>query len=131
MAPPPSGDDRARSITQTSDEGYIIAGWSNSNDGDVSDNHGDYDVWVVKLSSAGEIEWQKSLGGSGLDKAWSVQQTVDEGYIIAGQSSSDDGDVTMNHGGSDDIWIVKLSLSGEIEWQKSIGGYDIDIAYSI
>ena len=126
-----SGDDRAWLITNTADEGYIIAGWSDSNDGDVSGNHGDYDYWIVKLSSAGETEWQKSLGGSALDKAWSVQQTIDEGYIIVGQSSSNDGDVSGNHGDTTDYWIVKLSSSGEIEWQRSFGGYDFDAAYSI
>jgi len=97
--------DVSFSIQQTIDKGYIIAGFSSSNDGDVSGNHGDYDYWIVKLTSTGELDWQKSLGGSGFDFAESIQQTTDGGYIIAGCSESNDGDVSENHG-SRDYWIV-------------------------
>lgn len=85
----------------------IVVGGSMSNDGDVSDNHGDYDYWVVKLNNSGVLQWQKSLGGSGKDQARSVQQTTDGGYVIAGGSRSNNGDVTGNHGDYD-FWIVKL-----------------------
>ena len=115
-----TGGDYAYSVQQTTDEGYIIAGSSYSNDGDVSGNHGDLDYWVVKLTSSGDLDWQKSLGGSSFDEALSMQQTTDEGYIIAGTSVSDDGDVTGNHGNRD-YWIVKLTSSGDIDWQKSLG----------
>ena len=76
------------------------------------------------------IEWQKSLGGVELDQANSIQQTNDGGYIIAGHSMSNDGDVTGNHG-SYDCWIVKLDNSGNIQWQKSLGGTQDDDAFSI
>jgi hypothetical protein len=122
-----SGSDGALAVRQTFDGGYIIAGYSNSNDGDVSGNQGDYDYWIVKLTLTGEIEWQKSYGGSGSDGAYSVQQTTDGGYIIAGDTESDDGDVTFNHGVSD-YWIVKLGSTGVIEWQKSLGGSLGDLA---
>ena len=125
-----TGGDYAYSVQQTTDEGYIIAGSSYSNDGDVSGNHGDLDYWVVKLTSSGDLDWQKSLGGSSFDEALSMQQTTDEGYIIAGTSVSDDGDVTGNHGNRD-YWIVKLTSSGDIDWQKSLGGSYIEDAYSI
>ena len=81
---------------------------SYSNDGDVSVNHGETDYWIVKLNIEGDLVWQKSLGGSGYDSAYSVQQTSDGGYInIAGQSGSKDGDVS-GRDGSVDFWIVKL-----------------------
>lgn len=67
------------------------------------------------------ISWQKSLGGSGADEAKSVQPTSDGGYIVGGTTSSNDGDVTGNHGGSD-CWVVKLNAAGSIEWQKCYGG---------
>src|SRR5258707_778654 len=86
------------SIQQTSDGGYIVAGSSNSNDGDVTGNHGGYDYWIVKLSNTGTIQWQKSLGGASGEFSYSIQQTSDGGYIIAGSSSSNSGDVTVNHG---------------------------------
>ena len=123
-------DESAASIQQTLDGGYIIAGNSKSNDGDVTGNHGDRDFWVVKITATGVIEWQKSLGGSLDDGATSVQQTLEGGYIIAGYSKSNDGDVTGNHGGRD-FWIVKVTATGVMEWQKSLGGSLDENALSI
>ena len=121
----------AYAVQQTTDGGYIVAGKTYSNNGDVSGNHGDLDYWVVKLSANGSIEWQKTLGGSSRDEGNSIHQTSDGGYIVAGNSVSNDGDVTGNHGYYD-FWVVKLSSMGEIEWQRSIGGGNgADIAYFI
>ncbi len=122
-----TGEDVATSIQQTSDGGYIVAGYSYSNDGDVSGNHGESDYWVVKLDNAGTIQWQKSLGGSSEDWVGPIKQTSDGGYIVAGHSSSNDGDVSQNYGGND-YWIVKLDEIGNIEWEKSLGGSGEDIA---
>jgi len=124
------GSDNSYSIQQTNDGGYIVSGVSDSNDGDVSGNHGNTDFWVVKLTSIGTIEWQKSLGGSNSDQARSIQQTNDGGYIVTGESDSNDGDVSGNHG-SQDIWVVKLNFTGTIEWQKSIGGTESESTSSI
>jgi hypothetical protein len=123
-------NDQAQSIQQTIDGGYIVAGYSYSNDGDVSGNHGAHDYWVVKLNNTGTLDWQKSLGGTGSDQAASIQQTIDGGYIIAGRSTSNDFDVSGNHGGQD-YWVVKLTNIGTIEWQKSLGGTDADFAFSV
>ena len=125
-----TGYDASQSIQQTTDGGYIVAGFSESIDGDVTGNNGDFDYWIVKLDPSGNITWQKSLGGSGNDEARSIQQTTDGGYIVAGYSDSNDGDVTGNHGASD-YWIVKLDPSGNITWQKSLGGSNYDEAHSI
>ncbi len=125
-----SAPDYGYSIQQTSDGGYIVAGYTRSNDGNVTDNHGDYDYWIVKLNSLGNIIWQKCLGGSSRDEAYSIQQTSDGGYIVAGYSSSNDGDVSGNNGYRD-YWIVKLNSLGNIIWQKCLGGSSRDEAYSI
>ena len=127
-----TGGDAAFSIQLTADGGYIVAGYSNSTDGDVTGNHGSRDYWVVKLDSLGAIDWQKSLGGTGIDEPCSIQQTTDGGYVVAGLSWSTDGDVigTYNYGLTD-YWVVKLDSSGTIDWQKSLGGWDGDDAYSI
>jgi Secretion system C-terminal sorting domain len=125
-----SNDDRAYTIIQTSDGGYIAAGLTQSDDGDVLGFHGDKDAWVVKLNNEGMIEWQKSLGGSGWDEARSVIEATDGGYAVAGRSSSIDGDAEGNHGLSD-FWVVKLTSTGTIEWQKSYGGSNEDLARSI
>jgi hypothetical protein len=100
-------EDVLRSIQQTNDGGYIVSGYSSSNSGDVTRNHGGFDYWVVKLESNREIEWQKCLGGSSYDNATNIRQTSDGGYVIGGFSNSNNGDVPGNHGGHD-FWIVKL-----------------------
>jgi hypothetical protein len=137
-----SNEDLATSIKQTSDEGYIIAGTSASNDGDVSGNHGLYDYWVVKTDSTGEIQWQKSYGGSDNDGTYvdyqllnyfispAARQTSDGGYIIAGSSASNNGDVSGNHG-EVDYWVVKTDETGNIQWQKCFGSNFTDYARSI
>src|SRR5690606_9169211 len=111
-----SNSEQAQSVQQTLDGGYIIAGYSYSNDGDVSGNHGNSDFWIVKLNSQGIIEWQKSHGGSSEDGAYSIQQTEDGGYIVAGISNSTDGDVIGNRGGYD-YWIMKLDETGNFDGQ--------------
>ena len=126
-----TGTDWPNSIRQTNDKGYIIAGYSSSEDGDVTDNHGDYDAWVVKLDSSGAIEWKRSYGGSDWDEAQSIQQTSDGGYIFAGLAQSIDGDVSGGVYGDLDCWVVKLNNQGAIEWQKTLGGSLQDIAHSI
>ncbi len=126
-----SGYDGANAIVQTSDGGYIVAGHSNSNDGDVSGNHSGYDYWIVKLDAFGNLVWQKSLGGYGEDSASSIDQTSDGGYIVAGHSwSNAGGDITGNHGGTD-YWIVRLNTDGNLIWQKSLGGSANDVCFSI
>jgi hypothetical protein len=122
--------DYANSIQQTTDGGYIVAGFAYSNDGDVSGNHGADDCWIVKLDGAGNITWQKCLGGSFWDEAYSIQQTPDGGYIVAGYASSNNGNVSGNHGAGD-YWIVKLDGAGNIGWQKCLGGGSVDVAYSV
>jgi hypothetical protein len=117
--------DQGGFIRQTSDSGYIVSCWTYSNDGDVSGNHGNRDYWVVKLTTSGSIQWQKCYGGSGDDYASNVLQTSDGGYIAGGTSSSNDGQVTGNHG-AQDCWILKLDSAGNILWQKSFGGSNTD-----
>ena len=126
--------DYAHSIEPTSDGGYIVAGYSGSNDGDISGHHGSLNVndfCVMKLSNTGAIQWQKSLGGSGEDRASAIHQTPDGGYIVAGSAGSNDGDVAPHIGFSMDFWLVKLSSTGSIQWQKSMGGSLNEYCYSV
>jgi len=122
--------ERAYAIQQTTDEGFIVAGTTNSNDGQVSGNHGDGDIWVLKLNSLGNIQWKKALGGSSMEQPGSIQQTTDGGYVVAGLTWSNDLDVSGSNGGRD-FWVVKLSEEGMIEWQKALGGSVSDDAHSI
>jgi hypothetical protein len=127
-------EEYGRGVQQTSDGGYIvISGEAFSNDGNVSGHHGSSaysDIWVVKLSSTGVIQWQKSLGGTMQERGFAIQQTSDGGYVVAGETYSIDGDVSGKHG-LNDFWVVKLSSSGTIEWQKCYGGNGDDWANAI
>lgn len=126
--------DQGHSVWATNDGGSIIVSYSPSTDGNVTGNHGNGDYWVAKLDNSGNIQWQKSLGGSNYDMPHEIQQTSDGGYIVVGESSSIDGDVTGHHdvaGTYSDYWVVKLNSVGSIQWQKSIGGSSMDIAQTI
>jgi hypothetical protein len=125
-----SGLESVQSVQTTSDGGYVMAGFSQSTDGNVTGNHGDYDCWIVKLNANGTMQWQKSLGGSGYDAAFSIQTTSDGGYVVAGKSNSTNGNVTGNHGYFD-YWVLKLNSSGNVQWQKSLGGSGEEDANSI
>jgi len=125
--------DLGKCVQPTTDGGYIVAGSSNSNDGQVTGNHGGDDYWVVKLNDTGAIQWQKSLGGRGDDEGKFIRPTFDGGYIVVGGSNSNDGDVTGHHGDSTtyDMWAVKLNDTGGIEWEKSLGGAGNEWAYAV
>ncbi len=112
------GTDIPQSIRQTSDNEYIMAGYTNSF------GSGNYDFWVVKLTSTGGIRWSKTYGGSLSDNAYKVRQTADNGYIVAGHTNSFGS-------GNNDIWILKLDYAGLVQWQKTYGGIGAENFYSI
>jgi Secretion system C-terminal sorting domain len=132
-----SGNDSAYSIASGPAGGVVVAGSSASNDGDVTGHHGSagvIDAWVVALRYDGQLLWEKSYGGSGADKFNRIIATTDGGYIAVGSTTSTDGDVSGLHGagsGSTDIWVVKLDGSGNIQWQKCLGGSAQDLPGSI
>lgn len=116
-----SAPDQAYSIVPTADGGFAVLANSLSTDGDIACSHGQSDMWVLKLDSFGELEWQRCLGGSGAETSGELAQTSDGGFILVGSSSSSDGDVSENLGGSD-IWLVRLSASGDLLWERNYGG---------
>ncbi|MBK7887450.1 MAG: T9SS type A sorting domain-containing protein [Bacteroidetes bacterium] len=120
-----SAIDELFSLQQTTDEGYILGGRSYSNiSWDKTENcKGDFDYWVVKTDSLGNILWQNTLGGSGVDNLQSINQTIDGGFILGGWSYSNiSWDKTEKSFGVGDYWIVKTDFNGNIEWQNTIGG---------
>jgi triacylglycerol esterase/lipase EstA (alpha/beta hydrolase family) len=125
-----TGTDEGYSVMETTDGGFVMTGTTNSNDGDVSGNHGDYDAWVVKVNSTGSLQWQRALGGTGFERLQSVRQTSDGGYILTGNTASFDGDVVGNDGGND-LWVVKLNNAGSLVWQKTFGGTGSEQAFSV
>ncbi len=118
-------------IINTSDGGFLLAGTSNSGiGGDKTEaGRGSWDFWVIKLNASGVVQWDKTIGGSSGDFLINAQQTSDGGYILGGFSSSGiSGDKTEARVGflGSDYWVVKLSSTGSIQWQKTIGGTDDD-----
>jgi hypothetical protein len=124
-----SSSDYAASIATSSENGYFMAGYTSSNDGDVSGNHGLWDAWVVKLDSTGRLLWQKTLGGSSSDYAKVIIPSSDAGCIMAGYKIIKDGIVTGI--GDNDAWVVKLNAFGVVVWEKTFGSLDFDEAETI
>jgi len=124
--------DQGYYFQPTSDSGYILAGYSNSTDGDVTGVHSFYgDYWIVKLDSSFNIIWQNCFGGTGLDVPASIIETSDNGYIVNGYTESNDGNVTGNHSTLQDFWILKLDSSGNFQWQIALGGSDNELGNSV
>ncbi len=128
--------DECRTIINTLDGGYMLAGFSYSNiSGDkTEDSRGLADIWLVKLNATGSIEWQKTIGGNSYENIGinGIIQNLDGTYVIATGSSSDiSGEKTENSRGSSDIWLLKLDSSGNILLQKTIGGSGEDQSIGI
>ena len=132
-----AGSDTPYSIIQTNDDGYLLSGVldvsASNGQGDrnsILSRHAGGDYWVIKLNASGVKQWSNYYGGSFTDTAYDAIQTEDDGYIIVGSSDSDDVDITNNLG-SYDFWILKISATGTLVWEKSFGGSEIDEAHAI
>jgi hypothetical protein len=112
-------------VHQTADGGYIIGGSSASEiSGEKeSSSRGAMDYWIIKLDRKGKIQWQQTYGGIYNDFLKSIVQTHDGGYIVGGYSNSpESGDKIERNYGIGDYWVLKLDKSGNLEWQKTLGG---------
>jgi hypothetical protein len=114
-----SNYDYAESLIQTADGGYAVAGYTRSY------GAGDGDFWVIKLDSRGNKLWDKAFGGSKFDKAYSLIQTADGGYAVAGRTYSFPG------ASDDDFWVIKLDSKGNEVWDKTFGGGKYDKVNSL
>ena len=112
------GSNWPSQIMQTSDEGFIIAGYQS----DSNSENGDF--WIMKLNSDRVVSWLRAYGGESWDSAYHVYQTSGGGYIVAGSTS----DLSGDYG---DALVIKLDENGDVEWQKSFGGNGLEEAFSI
>ena len=106
-------------VIQTSDGGYALAGWTRS-----LVAAGGTAAWLIKTDANGNMLWNKTYGGISNDGAWSVIQTSDGGYALAGY--------TLSYGaGSDDFWLIKTDATGKMLWSKTYGGKSTDDAHTV
>ncbi len=112
-----TGDDYGESVIQTSDGGFAIIGYSNS-------FGSSFDVYVLKLSDSGTIQWSRTIGGTSTDYGYSIVQTSDNGYAILGYTNS------FGQGNSD-FYAVRLTNTGGIKWNRTLGQQGSDQAFSI
>jgi len=110
--------DVACSVVQTRDSGYVVAGYTTSR------GAGKKDVWLVKTNALGDTLWTRTYGGANDDVGWSVAQTRDGGYYIAGETYSFGA-------GFNDLYIIKTDASGNPTWTKFYGGYAFEAGYSV
>lgn len=125
-----SNNDRSHAAVQANDGGFVMTGFTESDDFDINDSRGSYDFWAVKVDKTGNLVWQQSYGGTGIERAQDIANTGDGGFIIAGNTFSSDTDVTRNNGESD-IWLIKIDQEGNLVWEKNFGGSAFDAAQSV
>lgn len=127
--------DLLRSMEQTTDNGYILAGYSNSPiSGEKADNNkGAGDYWIIKINDLGEIQWQNTYGADGDDQLYVIHQTFDGGYIVGGNSDSKNALSTQGGivGNGTDFWLLKLDNEGNVDWSKTFDFGKVDILTSL
>ncbi|MGB5271438.1 MAG: hypothetical protein WBN52_13125, partial [Eudoraea sp.] len=125
-----TNNDRAHAVIEADDGSFVMAGFSESEDYDISNTKGSYDFWVIKLTATGELLWERSFGGSGIEIAYDIAKTDDGAYVVTGNTFSTDKDISMNHGESD-IWLIKIDDNGKLLWEKTFGGSQFDAAQGV
>jgi hypothetical protein len=118
--------DFGRSLVETSDGGYALAGYT----GYIGAG-GWSDFWLIKTDEFGTVDWNMTYGGSNEEKAFSLVETSDGGYALAGTTQFSDLDPHNMDNGIYDCWLVKTDADGSMEWNQTYGGEEIDEAYSL
>ena len=128
-----TGQEELFGAITTPDGGYLVGGSSDSPVGnDKSEaSKGSYDYWVVKLDSAGNKIWDKTLGGSNYDQLKAMVTTPDGGYLLAGSSNSGAGGNKTQASNNNDYWVVKLDSTGTVQWDKTYGSSNLEYLIKI
>lgn len=126
-----SQNDWMNEVIVCSDGGFLMVGGTEASNAEISGaGKGFIDFYAIKTNAAGTILWQKALGGSNLDIAFSAIETTDSDYVIVGETNSNNGDILGNLGQKDGF-LVKFTSNGQLLWKVLTGGTDIDGLYSI
>lgn len=115
------GPEQSTIVRKTNDGGFIMASTSDSASTAITGGHAGKDIWVIKMSATGVVQWSKAYGGSGDDFLREIFLNTDGSYTLFSQTYSNNGDVNGNHGQSD-IWGFKISATGALLWQRCYGG---------
>lgn len=119
------------SALETKNGDFVVAGYTEGFDGDVTAYHGGVtDFWVIRMDSAGNLLWEKCLGGSGEDDGYAITEGPGQGFLVAGATDSDDDMVTGFHGW-EDVWVVALDSLGSLLWERTYGGTGAEEAHSV
>ena len=124
-----SEKDEFGDIIENKDGTFTAVGYTYSYDGDISEQRGNGDAWVVRLSADGELMSSKTYGGSATDTASSVIQTKDGNLVIVGTTHS--RDVSPTHAGESDVWVFSVTPEGEVIWSRTFGGSDGDWGHTL
>ncbi|MGB2475660.1 MAG: hypothetical protein ACPIB2_03135 [Flavobacteriaceae bacterium] len=133
-----SQDERGHALVQMPDGGYALLGYAMSSDGDLSDNAGQHDNWVVRVDAQGELLWQNSYGFSGHDHAYNIIATQDGGLFFngfldvtssGGLGTTAKGNSSSSRHGVGEFWCHKIDATGELEWRRYYGGTNNDRSY--
>ena len=125
-----TNNDRSHAVVRSDDGGFVMSGFTESSDFDINNSRGSYDFWVVKIDNTGNLVWQHTFGGTGIERAQDIAKTNDGGFVIAGNTFSNDVDISKNNGESD-IWLVKIDALGNLVWESTFGGSQFDDARSV
>ncbi|WP_289645359.1 hypothetical protein [Maribacter aestuarii] len=125
-----TNNDRSHAVVQSDDGGFVMVGFTESSDYDISNSQGSYDYWMVKVDDNGNLLWERSFGGSGIEISFDIENTNDGGYIVAGNTFSNDGDISQNQGESD-FWLIKVNDAGSLIWEETYGGTQFDAAQAV
>ena len=120
-----TNNDRSYDSVETSDGDFLIVGSSESNDIDISSPKGSYDIWVIKLSSNGDLLWERSYGGSKYETANSIIQSADKKIHILGSTLSNDKNISFQMGSSD-LWLLTIDSDGNLLGEQTFGGSNFD-----
>ena len=120
-----TNNDRSYDSVETSDGDFLIVGSSESKDIDISSPKGSYDIWVIKLSSNGDLLWERSYGGSKYETANSIMQSADKKIHILGSTLSNDKNISFQMGSSD-FWLLTIDSDGNLLSEQTFGGSNFD-----
>ena len=126
-----SENEGAGSACQLPDGGYAVLCTTSSDNGDVTNFHGENDYWLLRLDDSGNLLWENCYGGPGGEQAASVALTPDGGFIMLGTTNQAGGEVTLHYGDEFDYdwWVVKTDSLGNLQWQKTLGGTGQESGY--